>query len=288
MNEEQPPSGWPASRPWKDSGWLSVDQARTTPGVRITDSPYWAALWSQVLRGILHVKRIPYHKVVHPPYSHADPDAQRPLLEWTAQTSVPTMISGDGTPYGDVIRNDWLNQLMLAEQLQPEPSLIPSQAKVRVKMFGLANEIMSPQGLMWNGRLAMAALMDTTHLTEKQRDFFSPGKFLGGKYAHNAKAKEPMENMRECLSLLDEQLSKNGETGSPYFCGDKLSALDIYWAYASIMAKALPPDEMPVMRVNRAMYPPLNEAIADALTPRLLAHRAFIFDEHLELPMAVD
>ena len=275
-------------RPDLPPGWLTIEQARTTPGLRITDSPRWAALWAQILRAILHVKKIPYHKVLHPPFRHEDPQAQAELRDWTAQTSVPTMVYGDGTPAGDTVRNDWLNQLMLAEQIEPSPSLVPSDGHDRVTMFGLAHEIMSPQGFMWNGRLVAASLVDQSKLSEKQRNFFGPEKFLGGKYSYNAKGKEPIDNMRDCLALLDEQLRKNAATGSRFFVGDQLTALDLYWVYASIFARVLSPEEMPVMSVNRALYPPINALLEADVSERLLAHRDYVFTHFCECPMAVE
>jgi glutathione S-transferase len=237
---------------------------------------------------VLDVKQIPYRKVVHPPYSHKDPQAQQELYEWTAQTSVPTMVYNDGSGKPDLVRNDWLNQLMLAEQIQPEPSLIPRDAGARVLMFGLSHEIMSPQGLMWNGRLCMRDLTDMSNLTPKQRDFFTPENFLGGKYSLNAKQRSPLDNIRECLALLDDQLARNQAAGSRFFVGDALSALDIYWAYGSIMVRLLPHEEMPVMTINRDMYLGMNEALAHDVPERLLEHRNFIFHEFLACPMSVD
>lgn len=282
------PRGWPSAKPWGNSHWMTVAEARRAQGVRITDSPYWAALWAQCLQGVLDVKRISYRKVVHPPYSHDDPLAQQELYAWTAQTSVPTMVYGDGSGKPDIVRNDWLNQLMLAEEIQPEPSLIPRDAQARVLMVGLSHEIMSPQGLMWNARLCMRDMMDMDSLTPKQRDFFTPGNFLGGKYSHNAKGRAPLDNIRECMRLLDDQLARNQATGSQFFLGDALSALDIYWAYASNMASLLPHEAMPVMTVNRNMYGKMNEALAGDLTDRLLEHRERILREHLTFPVCVD
>ncbi|MEM7251863.1 MAG: hypothetical protein AAF493_10600 [Pseudomonadota bacterium] len=284
--KESSPPGWPRSRPWPDEHWLTVDQARDKPGVKVTDSPHWAALWALALRGVLYVKSIPYLKVLHPPFSNEDPDAQSALYTWTAQTSVPTMVYGDGKR--DVVRNDWLNQLMLAEQLSPAPSLVPNAVNERVTMFGFASEIMSPQGLMWQGRIAMAASLDTRHMSERQRDFFSPDKFLGGKYAHQGREAAPYDAMEAITTALDEQLARNQQTGSRYLVGDRLSAVDIYWAYASNMLSLLPHDQLPIMRVNRAMYAALNERLGDSLTARLRAHRDYIFETYLECPVVVD
>ncbi len=269
---------------------MTVAQARGAPGLRVTDSPHWANWWAQSLRAILHVKKIPYQKVLHPPFSDKNPEAQRELFAWTAQTSAPVMAYNDGSRRGDVVKSDWLNQLLLAEQIGPEPALIPREGRARVAMFGLANEIMSPQGLMWNGRLALGELnaLDPSRMSAKQRDFFAPGEPLGGKYSHNAKTDSPLENMKACLRLLDEQLRENQRRGGSFFVGDALSALDIYWAFASNFVRILGREELPIMRFNRAMYPALNEALGESASPRLLEHRERVFREFLELPVSVD
>jgi glutathione S-transferase len=269
---------------------MTIPQARGAPGLRVTDSPHWANWWAQSLRAVLHVKKIPYQKVLHPPFSDKDPDAQRELFEWSAQNSAPTMVYNDGSRRGDVVKNDWLNQLLLAEQIEAEPALIPRSANDRVVMVGLAHEIMSPQGLMWNGRLALGELnaLDPAKMSAKQRDFFAPGEPLGGKYSHNAKGGSPLQNMKRCIELLDEQLRGNQGRGRRFFVGEALSALDLYWALASNFVRILSREELPIMRFNRSMYPALNDALSESASPRLLDHRDMVFREFLELPLAVD
>ena len=100
------PPGWPAARPFEGSGWMTVAEARSAPGLRVTDSPHWANWWAQSLRAILYLKKIPYQKVLHPPFSDKNPEAQRELFEWTAQNSAPTMVYNDGSRRGDVVSRE--------------------------------------------------------------------------------------------------------------------------------------------------------------------------------------
>lgn len=293
-SEVSGPPGWPASRPWSGSGWLSVTEAQTTPGLRITDSPHWGAWWAQALRGILHIKGLAYAKVVHPPFRDDEPQAQAELRHWTGQTSVPTMVSGDGTPGGDIVRNDWLGQLMLAEELEPSPSLLPTDVQSRVEMIGLCHELMSPQGFMWNGRIAMSDMFRDAQMSDKQRRFFGRGKFLGGKYSFNGKPGTALDNMVECLTVLESRLiasardSACGRTGDgPLFFGTTLTALDIYWVYASNFISILPEADLPVMRFNRAMYTGINEALDASRWPQLLTHRDHVLRTYLPCPVCV-
>ena len=282
------PPGWPHGRPFADSGWLTVEEGRRASGVRVTDSPYWGAWWAQALRAILFVKQIPYQKIVHPPYNDQDPTAQDELVAWTAQSSVPVMAYNDGSPRGDVIRSDWLGQLMLAEQMAPEPRLLPLDPADRIQTVGLAHELMSPQGLMWNARLAMSELFRVTTMTEKQRNFFGKGEFLGGKYAHNGKPSSPLENVRQTLQLMQHHLDINQRKGSRFFVGNELTVVDLYWVYASNFVQLLSPASLPIMRFNRAMYPAINHALQGAVGPSLMEHRDYVLHEHLELPVVVD
>ncbi len=70
--------------------------------------------------------------------------------------------------------------------------------------------------------------------------------------------------------------------------GDALSAVDLYWALASNFVWILPPEELPIMRFNRGMYPALNEALAPHASERLRTHRDAVFAECGMLPIAVD
>jgi hypothetical protein len=56
------------------------------------------------------------------------------LYEWTAQRSAPVAIWNDERP-----RSTWIEQLYLAERLQPFPALIPASIADRALMFGYAN-----------------------------------------------------------------------------------------------------------------------------------------------------
>ena len=73
--------------------------------------------------------------------------------------------------------------------------------------------------------------------------------------------------------------------GSAYFIGGQLSALDIYWAGFSHLIEPLPPEQCPMIEDFRPMYMNHDAAVAAAATPALMAHREFVYGEHLGLPM---
>jgi hypothetical protein len=60
------------------------------------------------------------------------------------------MIYNDERP-----RSVWSDQLFLAERLQANPTLVPSNIEDRVLMFGLSNELCGENGFGWSRRLML-------------------------------------------------------------------------------------------------------------------------------------
>src|SRR5208283_3192730 len=127
--------------------YASIAEARTMSGLRlILGEVAVPGPWREACKGIFHVKKIPYTPVA----SASQDGSQDELIEWTAQSSAPVAIWNDERP-----RSTWIEQLYLAERLQPEPALIPADADDRVSMFGISNEICGENGLGWSRRLMM-------------------------------------------------------------------------------------------------------------------------------------
>ncbi|TFH49365.1 MAG: hypothetical protein E4H01_04425 [Lysobacterales bacterium] len=81
---------------------------------------------------------------------------------------------------------------------------------------------------------------------------------------------------------LDEQRAR----GRRYLIGDGLSAVDIYWATSCGILDPMSEDRCPMATAFRGtVYGNRNPAIAAVLTPALRAHRNFIYDTHLRLPI---
>src|SRR6202011_41760 len=127
--------------------YTSIREARTMPGLRlILGANAVPGPWREACKGIFHVKKIPYTPVA----SAGQDGSQRELTELTAQSSAPVAIWNDERP-----RSTWIEQLYLAERLQPEPALIPANEDDRVSMFGIINEICGENGFAWCKRLTM-------------------------------------------------------------------------------------------------------------------------------------
>src|SRR5262245_58906971 len=125
--------------------YVSLEEARSMTGLRLILGAYAVpGPWREACKGIFYVKKISYVPVASAGKDGSDLE----LREWTAQTSAPVAVWNDERP-----RSTWLEQLYLAERLEPDPPLIPAGVEDRVQMIGLINEICGETGLAWSGRL---------------------------------------------------------------------------------------------------------------------------------------
>jgi hypothetical protein len=99
------------------NAWLTLQEALDAPGLRV--APVRGGLpspWSEFTRSCFHVKRIPYSLV-------DARDADRGLTSirtLTGQESLPVVFWNDERPC-----SSWLDQLLLAERISPQPRLLP-------------------------------------------------------------------------------------------------------------------------------------------------------------------
>lgn len=266
--------------------YVTIADARCMQGLRVVLGAYpIPGPWRESCKGILWVKGLAYTPVKTANTGASDlalgmQDTQTELIEWTGQASAPVMAWNDERP-----RSAWIDQLHLAERLQPEPPLIPTDVDDRVRMFGLANELLGENGLVWVKRLLMVhAPLQTLAADDPQRGFFE---FLGQKYGYTpAGADAAATRIIDILGALDAQLARQRTAGRRYFVGERLSALDIYWAACCAILDPLPPERCPMADAFRAgPYSNSDPRIDAALTPALRAHRDFIYETHLELPI---
>ena len=109
---------------------------------------------------------------------------------------------------------------------------------------------------------------------------------LGNDYGWSGAAAERADG-RICsiLTMLSEQLANQKAAGSAYFIGETLSALDIYWAAFAALVRPLPAELNPMPEFLRAGYGGITPATAEALDDSLIAHRDFVYEKHLKLPL---
>jgi glutathione S-transferase len=243
-------------------------------GLRVVLSPGVPGPWSEAAKGILHVKKLPYSRV-----RQELGGENLPLLRWSAQTTAPVFVYDDERP-----RSIWNDQLYLAERLAPDPALIPAKLEQRALMFGLANELCGENGFGWSRRLMMMhSTLSNPNAPEAAK---SGAGFLGKKYGYApAPAQSAPERVAEILSALSAQLDSQRKSGSRFLVGDRLSALDIYWAAFAALLKPLPDDLCKISPGFRKMYTCSDPQVTAAASPQLLEHRDFIYHEFLELPV---
>lgn len=265
--------------------YTSIAAAKEMSGLRIVLGAYAdPGMWREACKGICYVKQLSYVPVVTANADRSDAEfgldgSDTELRHWTAQSSAPVMIWNDERP-----RSTWIEQLYLAERLAPEPSLIPADAADRVQMFGLANELCGENGFGWMGRLLLVDMgMEPLDQTSAEYSFW---RRFGQKYGLSAAALEAAPiRMAEILQLLDRQLAAEQARGRRFFFGDRLSALDIYWATFLGLIEPLPEAQCPMASFFRPLYTNHHPVVRAALSPRLITHRAFIYENFLELPV---
>ena len=151
-------------------------------------------------------------------------------------------------------------------------------------MFGLSNELCGENGFGWSRRVM---LLDATLINPQSDEAArSQAVYMGGKYGHTTAAAEAAPaRVAQILRTLDARLAQQQAAGRTYFIGEQLSALDMYWSTFAVLLQPLPPELCPIPEPLRVSFTNTNPTVTAAVTPRLLAHREFIYRTHLELPM---
>lgn len=266
--------------------YVSIADARKLSGLRLVLGAYTIpGPWREACKGLFHVKGIPYIPVVTADAGKSDlaigmGGSQTELIAWTGQASAPVAIWNDERP-----RSSWIDQLNLAERLNPEPALIPANIADRVLMFGLINELAGENGIAWQKRLLMVhGPLTTLPPGAEGRAFFE---FLGAKYGYSAALAEAgARRIVDILNTLDAQLASQQRAGRQYLVGASFSAVDIYWATFCGLIDPMPAARCPMADSFRGgAYGNDNADVARALSPALLAHRDMIYEQHLELPI---
>lgn len=254
--------------------FFNIEEAREQSGMRLICGRGVPGPWAEAAKGIMDVKNVPYTRGEF--VIGADHTA---LIAWTAQASVPVLAWNDEFP-----KSNWAEQLYLAERIAPEPQLIPADAAERRRLFGYANEICGMHGLGWSRRLVLIHDgLSNPDLPQENRAFLEA---FGAKYGYSPQTGETASaRVAGILGELCALLESQREQGSRYMIGDRLSALDIYWAGFSHLFELMPPDLCPMLDEFRPLYQTDNPQVRAATKPILIEHRDFIYREHLVLPM---
>ncbi len=256
------------------ANYIEPGAARGMSGLRLVLVEGLPSPWGEAAKGIFHVKGLPFVRVRQ---VAAGPNTE--LVEWTGQNSAPVAAWNNERP-----RTTWTEQLFLAERLAPQPALIPANPEKRALMFGLSHEICGEMGFGWCRRLMILhTLLTDPNVDEQARAL---GRRLGAKYGYTPAAAEAAPaRVAEIVALLAAQLDRQQKQGSRFFIGERLSALDIYWATFAAMIRPLPHELCPMTDTFRTLYTSTSPQVQAAVTPDLLADRDFIYSEYLETPV---
>ena len=267
--------------------YISIHEARAMSGLRMIVGAFAIpAPWHESCKNIYRIKGLDFTMVQSSNEGCSDLElgmnnSQSELYDWTSQSSAPVVIWNDERP-----RSLWNDQLFLAERLSAEPPLVSANTDERIRMFGLANELLGEDGLLFNKRHFMVGpMIDTLPDDSPMRGLWEA---LGQKYGYSEAALARAEDrVVDILNTMDAQLAAQQAAGKRYLIGDQLSALDIYWASGCGFLDPMPDDRCPMFTDFRTplLYGCPTEAIDNALTPALRQHRDFIYEQHLQLPM---
>ena len=239
-------------------------------GLRIVLVQGLPSPWGQAAKTIFEIKGLDY---VAAPLIPAGEN--REIVAWSGQNSGPVVAWANEKPI-----DRWIDILYLAERLAPTPSLIPADPLQRALMIGLSHEICGELGIGWNRRLQMIA---PAMAMDDPPEFAAQ---IGAKYRYDSEdSRKAGARTAATLTALAGQLRAQADMGVPYFVGDALSAVDIYWtAFANLLAP-LPSSQCPIPEEMRPMFEASDPQIRAALDPILIEHRDRIFAAHFRAPM---
>ena len=249
--------------------YLSVEEGRKASGLRLVLVAGTPGAWGECVKAIYHVKGLEFQ-----PVAQLVGEENPELLEWTGQNSAPVAAYND-----ERIRISWENMLWQAEQLAPEPPLIPSGAAQRVEMFGLLRELAGECGFAWDRRLHTIKASGGPEAAPMLAT-------LAAKYGYSdAEVEASYQRTADVLALCSDMLEAQRAKGSPYYVGEQLTAVDIYAAVLfAIMINPLPHEQIPMPDGMRwGFTQPLD--CLEAARPIVFEHRDYIFEKYLALPL---
>lgn len=251
--------------------WVDVAEARTLPGLRLVLTRNIPNPWAEGAKALFDVKRVPYVAVTQRVMGTNDE-----LLDWSGQTSAPVAFWEDEPP-----RTVWTQILHLAERLAPEPALVPSDPEERARMFGLLHELMGEQGFAWCRRLQMARAQSA----DAASPLHAVGVYLEGRYGGGWTSPETIDRrVEETLAMFAGLLRRQYARGARFVVGDRLTALDCWFATAMALVDPLPPAVCPMMDASRVLYT-MDARQRAGVDPILLEHRDRVYADFLTLPV---
>lgn len=255
--------------------WLTMEQGLAAEGLRI--APVRAGVpspWSELCRACFCVKRIPFALI-----NARDPKQGLAAIKAvTAQEALPVVFWNGERP-----RSNWLEQILLAERIAPEPRLLPAEPRERALAVGLTSELCSERGFGWHRRVLMIETL-LTHPDYGDRER-SIGRYLAAKYRHSDDT--VAASRRRCEEIVATFVALR-ETAGEFLLGSSLSVLDLAWAAFAALIRPLAEESCPMATLWRGLYTWMPIESTSERVDALLAHRDRIYRTWLPLPVVLD
>jgi glutathione S-transferase len=254
--------------------YRTVSEARNMPGLRLVLTAGVPGPWSESAKSIFYSKGIPFT-----PVRQQMGGVNADLVAWTGIRNAPIAVHESERP-----RDGWLDILMLAERLVPEPRLLPSDSEDRALVVGIGNEICGEWGFGWCRRAMQVGLVQAG-VASTDPNARDSAQRSGAEYGCSSAAIAASPGrVVEILTMLAKRLKAQHVAGSSYLGGRALSAADIYWACFSVLLNPMPSNVNPMSEWFRSMYIAPSEVDAGR-DPILIEHREYIYKRHLKLPL---
>jgi glutathione S-transferase len=254
--------------------YTDIDQARSASGVRLVVVGGVPSPWSEAARGIFTVKGIDGLLVRASPPDDA-------VRQWTGSHNAPVLMVDSAPP-----RTHWSDILEAAERIGGRVKLVPVDPDERVRMFGMAHELLGEGGLAWSARL----LAVHRGMTTEGREGFSlrTARYIGAKYGYVPDRIDGVKaRLVTILGRFADMARASRARGSDYLLGDRLTALDIYAAAA--FGVLSPPGEVQCVGMHPAIRHAFETGAPDdvrATLPAVLCeHRDRMYARHLGAPV---
>lgn len=250
--------------------YKTVAEARALSGLRLVLTEGMPGPWAEAAKAILNYKNISFI-----PVTQKAGEANEELQEWTGQTTAPVVVYND-----EPVRYSWLDILLLAEKLNPDRALLPSDLEQRALVIGLCREIAGEHGLGWNKRLYLLAPM--MQMDEPP----AMSVRMGAKYGWSPEAyADSAGRIGQCLGYFSERLRQQSAAGSDYLVGNALTATDFYLANFMGLFRPLPEAMNPMPDFLRQVYSKQEPVLEAYLEPQLFEHRDMMYQRHIATPL---
>lgn len=250
--------------------YLSIAQAKTLTGLRLVLTAGVPGPWGESAKAILRHKSIDFVPVLQ----EAGGENQE-LMAWTGQNSAPVAILDDEPP-----RCGWLDVLMLAERLNPDKPLLPSDMEQRALVIGLSHQLAGERGFAWDRRLHMLTpMLSAGNAPEGLAR-------MAAKYGWStSEAAAADQRVIDCLDYFVNRLQQQASAGSDYLVGDAVTAVDFYCANFMAMLKPLPDEQNPMPAYMRVSYETVPDKVMAHAAAILFSHRDMMYTRYIDLPL---